>query len=151
MHVVDLHTVQVMDIESALDPTRRLRVAFPISSASGAAASATVYFEVEPGDHVGVHTDSAEELLVILEGTAEALVGEEVARAEAGHVVVVPAMVRHDLTNVGDGVLRVLGTFGSSTVLATFEEALAPEGPQLFVMGAPMLIALPLAPAPAPA
>jgi quercetin dioxygenase-like cupin family protein len=151
MHVVDLHTVQAMDIESALDPTRRLRVAFPISSASGAAASAAVYFEVEPGDHVGVHTDSAEELLVVLEGTAEALVGDEVAQAETGQVVVVPAMVRHDLTNVGDGVLRVLGTFGGSTVVATFEEPLAPEGPQVFVIGAPMPIVMPLPAASVPA
>jgi hypothetical protein len=56
--------------------------------------------------------------------------------------------VRHDLTNVGDGVLRVLGTFSSSTVVAAFEEALAPGGPQLFVIGAPMPVALPLSPAP---
>src|SRR5438477_7644564 len=101
MHVVDLHAVETMDIESALDPTRRVRVAFPISSAAGTASSASVYFEVEPGDHVGVHTDSAEEFLVILEGEAEALVGDELGRAGAGQIVVVPAMVRHDLTNVG--------------------------------------------------
>jgi quercetin dioxygenase-like cupin family protein len=148
MHVVDLRTVETMDIESALDPTRRVRVAFPISSAAGAASSASVYFEVDPGDHVGVHTDSAEELLIILAGAAEAVVGDEVARADVGDVVVVPAMVRHDLTNVGDGVLRVLGTFSSSTVVAAFEEALAPGGPQLFVIGAPMPVALPLSPAP---
>jgi quercetin dioxygenase-like cupin family protein len=148
MHVVDLRTIETMDIESALDPARRVRVAFPISSASGTASSASVYFEVDPGDHVGVHTDSAEELLIILEGAAEALVGDELGRAEAGQVVVVPAMVRHDLTNVGDGVLRVLGTFSSSTVVATFEEPLAPDGPQVFVIGAPMPIVMPLAAAP---
>jgi quercetin dioxygenase-like cupin family protein len=145
MHAVDLNTVEMMDIESALDPTRRLRVAFPISSATGAVASASVYFELEPGCHVGVHTDSSEEFLIVLEGTAEGLVGDEVARAETGQIVVVPAMVRHDMTNVGDGILRVLGTFAGSTVVATFEEPLAPEGPQLFVIGAPMPIVLPLA------
>lgn len=145
MQAVDLNAVETMDLESALDPARRLKVAFPISSATGTAASATVYFELEPGAHVGVHTDSAEEFLIVLEGTAEGLVGEEVARAEAGHVVVVPAMVRHDMTNVGDGILRVLGTFASSTVVSTFEEAIAPGGPQVFVIGAPMPVMLPLA------
>ena len=144
MHVIDLNAVQTIDIESALDPSRRVRVAFPISSATGTASSATVYFEVEPGDHVGVHVDSAEEFLVILEGSAEALVGDELGRAEAGQVVVVPSMVRHDLANVGDGVLRVLGTFSSSTVVSTFEEPIAPGGPQVFVIGAPMPILLPL-------
>jgi mannose-6-phosphate isomerase-like protein (cupin superfamily) len=148
MHTVDLNAIDLMDIESALDPTRRIRVAFPISSATGAAASASVFFELDPGCHLGVHTDSSEELLVILEGTGEGLVGDEVAAVEAGQVVVVPAMVRHDITNIGDGVLRVLGTFAGSTVVATFEEPLAPDGPQVFVIGGPMPIVLPLEPVP---
>ena len=149
MLAVDLSSIQTIDVESAIDPTRRVRVAFPLSSSAGTAASACVYFELEPGCHVGVHTDSAEELLIVLEGVAEGLVGEESARAEAGQVVVVPASVRHDMTNVGDGVLRVLGTFASSTVVATFEEPVAPDGPQVFVIGAPMPIVLPLAGVPA--
>jgi hypothetical protein len=56
----------------------------------------------------------------------------------------VPPMVRHDVTNTGEGILRVLGTFAGSTVVSTFEEALAPGGPQVFVIGGPVLIALPL-------
>jgi quercetin dioxygenase-like cupin family protein len=144
MQAIDLRSVETMDVTSALDPARQVRVAFPISSATGTAASAAVYFELDPGMHVGVHSDSAEECLVVLEGTAEGLVGDEVARLETGQVVVVPAMVRHDLTNVGDGVLRVLGTFAGSTVVATFEEPVAPGGPQVFVIGGPMPIVLPL-------
>jgi quercetin dioxygenase-like cupin family protein len=149
MQTVDLQNVETMEIQSALDPARRVRVAFPISSTSGTAASASVYFELEPGAHVGVHTDSAEEFLIVLEGSGEGLLGEEVARVEAGQIVVVPAMVRHDMTNVGTGPLRVLGTFASSTVVATFEEPLEPDGAQVFVIGAPMPIMLPLAAAPA--
>jgi quercetin dioxygenase-like cupin family protein len=151
MEALDPRTLDLMDIASALDPARRVRVAFPHSSASGTAASASVYFELEPGCHLGVHTDSAEEFLVVLEGTGDGLVGEETARVEAGQVVLVPAMVRHDMTNVGSGLLRVLGTFASATVVATFEQPLAPEGPQVFVIGAPMPVALPLAGVGAPA
>lgn len=149
MQAVDLRDIELMEVESALDPSRRVRVAFPISSATGTAASACVYFELEPGAHVGVHTDSAEEFLIVLEGTGEGLLGDETARVEAGQVVVVPAMARHDMTNVGDGPLRVLGTFAGSTVVATFEEPVAPGGPQVFVIGGPMPIGLPLAATPA--
>lgn len=131
-------------VASAIDPTRRVRAAFPISSATGAAASAGVYFELEPGAHLGVHTDSSEELLIVLEGSGEGVVGDERARVEPGTVVVVPAMVPHDMVNTGDGPLRVLGTFAGSTVVATFEEPLATGGPQVFVIGGPMPIVLPL-------
>ena len=93
---------------TARDTARRVRVAFPISSATGTAASASVYFELEPGAHVGIHTDSSEEFLVVIEGSGEALLGDEVTRVEAGQVVVVPAMVRHDITNVGDRDMIVL-------------------------------------------
>jgi quercetin dioxygenase-like cupin family protein len=149
VHVVDLQAIETMEFESALDPARRVRVAFPFSSATGTAASASVYFELDPGAHVGVHTDSAEELLVVLEGLGEGLIGDEVAPVRAGQVVVVPPMVRHDVTNIGTGPLRVLGTFAGSTVVSTFEEPLAPDGPQVFVIGGPIPIMLPLAAAPA--
>jgi mannose-6-phosphate isomerase-like protein (cupin superfamily) len=144
MQSVNLGQVDLMEIESALDPSRRLRVAFPIHSATGAAASASVYFEMEPGTHAGVHTDTAEEFLVVLEGRGEALLGDEVAPVEQGDLLLVPPMLRHDVRNTGDGLLRVLGTFASSTVIATFEEAVAPGGPQVFVIGGPMPIVLPL-------
>jgi hypothetical protein len=38
----------------------------------------------------------------------------------------------------------VFGTFTSSTVVATFEEPMGPDGPQVFVIGGPTLIAVPL-------
>lgn len=145
----DLNTIELMRIESPQDPTRRVDVAFPTSSSTGLAASASVYFELEPGAHVGVHTDTSEEQLVILDGRGEGLVGDEVAQVHAGLLVVVPAMVRHDLTNTGDGPLRVLGTFAGPTNVATFEEPLGEGGPQVFVIGGPMPIMLPLEPAPA--
>lgn len=144
MQALDLGSVELMDIRSELDPTRRVRVAFPMSSATGTAASASVLFEVAPGGHVGVHTDSAEEFLVILEGSGVGLVGEDTAPVRAGQLILVPPMVRHDVTNTGDGPLRVLGTFAGSTVVSTFEEPLSPGGPQVFVIGAPVPVMLPL-------
>lgn len=144
MYTLDLDSLELRDVVSELEPDRRPRVAFPHHSAVGNASTATVYFELEPGSRVGAHTDSAEELLLILEGEAEATVGQEQARAGAGTLLTVPAMEPHDVRNVGTGVLRVLGFFSASTVVATFEEALSPGGPQVFVIGAPVPVMVPL-------
>ncbi len=144
MQAINLNSIETIDVQSELDPASRVRVGFPISSATGTAASASVYFELDPGAHLAVHTDSAEEFLIILEGEGEGLVGEETAPVKAGDVVVVPAMVRHGMTNTGTGVLRVFGTFAGSTNIGTFEQPFAEGGPQVFVIGGPMPIALPL-------
>ena len=66
------------------DPTVRVRADFPLSAARGSQHSAVVYFELEPGCRLGRHTDSAEEVLLILQGTVEVTVGEETGRASAG-------------------------------------------------------------------
>ena len=144
MQKLDLNSLQLMDVESALDPTRRVRVGFPHHSQVGNASTATVYFELEPGMHVGLHRDSSEELLLILEGDGEATIGEETAVAQEGAILTVPAMEPHDIRNVGAGTLRVLGFFSAPTLVATFDEPVAPGGPQVFVIGAPIEIAAPL-------
>ena len=144
MHQVDLNSFPLMDVESAIDPSRRVRVGFPHHSQVGNASTATVYFELEPGMHVGMHQDSSEELLLILEGEGEATVGDESAVALTGAILTVPAMEPHDIRNVGAGTLRVLGFFSAPTLIATFEEPVAPGGPQVFAIGAPIEIAAPL-------
>jgi quercetin dioxygenase-like cupin family protein len=121
-----------------------LRVSFPVHSAIGTASTASVLFELDPGAELPAHTDSAEELLIVVNGTAEARIGDEVGRLERHQVGLVPPMAPHGLRNVGDDVLRVLGTFSASTVVSTFEEPFEPGAPQVFVIGGPMPIALPL-------
>jgi quercetin dioxygenase-like cupin family protein len=135
MYTVDLDKFELMPAAPGL------RASFPLHSATGTASTATVLFELEPGAELGTHTDSAEELLIILAGAAEARIGDEVGRLEQNHVALVPAMAPHGLRNIGSETLRVLGTFSSSTVVSTFEEAFEPGGPQLFVIGAPMQVA----------
>ena len=75
-----------------------------------------------------MHTDSAEELLIIVQGTAEARVGEEVGRIGAHDMALVPPMAPHGLRN-GDDVLRVLGTLSASTVVSTFERPFSRAAP----------------------
>lgn len=142
--IVDLQELDLTSMESELDPARRVSVTFPFSSATGTAASCAVYFELAPGTHAGVHTDSSEEFIVVLEGEGLVLVGEETTPVREGQVALVPAMVRHDVTNTGTGSMRILGTFAGSTSVATFDEDLVPGGPRVFVIGAPAHIAVPL-------
>jgi len=130
------------DLDQELPPMGPgLRVSFPLHSATGTASTATVLFELDPGAELPVHTDSAEELLIVVQGTGEARVGDDVARITKHDVALVPPMAPHGLRNIGDDVLRILGTFSSSTVVSTFEQPLEPGGPQVFVIGSPVPVA----------
>jgi quercetin dioxygenase-like cupin family protein len=84
-----------------------------------------------------VHGDSAEELLLGLEGEVEPSIGDDRGPLRAGEVAVVPATAPHGLRNLGDRPARVLGFFGGSTNVATFADA-------VFVVGGPRPIVVPL-------
>jgi quercetin dioxygenase-like cupin family protein len=129
-----------VDLNAAELPDRGpgLRAAFPISSAEGTAALAIVWMELDPGGMLSEHTDSAEELLFVVEGEVEASVGSEQGTLGAGEAAVVPALVPHGLRNVSGKTARVLGVFASSTNIAVFTEPHGPAGEQVFVIGAPM-------------
>lgn len=136
---VDLESVELQPIFEGL------RAAFPITSADGTAGIAAVWMEVAPGGSLPEHTDSAEELLLVLDGEVEATVGGEHATLHASEVAIVPALAPHGLRNVSDRPARVLGVFASSTNIAVFAEPQGPAGLQVFAIGAPFPIAMPLA------
>jgi quercetin dioxygenase-like cupin family protein len=121
------------------DPTMRVGFNFPFYVGTGTKNTAVVYFELEPGHRLGTHTDSAEEILLILEGTAEATVGDEQGRVSAGEMAVVPAMVPHALRNVGDETLRVVGFFSSNVIVSTFDRPMMPISRR--VVGTPPVLA----------
>jgi mannose-6-phosphate isomerase-like protein (cupin superfamily) len=144
MLIVNLDRVELQDNTTA---GGSIRVAFPFHSAEGTGSTAAVLFELEPGAVLASHRDSAEEVLHILEGEAEAQIGDERGLLAADELAVVPAMAPHSLRNVGETPLRVLGVFSSSTLVATFGEPMAPDGPQVMIVGAPVPIATALEPA----
>ena len=121
------------------DPTMRVRFNFPFYVGSGTKNTAVVYFELEPGHRLGTHTDSAEEVLLILAGTAEVSLGDESGRVSAGDMALVPAMVPHALRNVGDETVRVVGFFSSNVVASTFDQPIMPLGQR--VVGTPPVLA----------
>jgi quercetin dioxygenase-like cupin family protein len=143
MYTLDIAALEAQEMGGGLSVT------FPFSSATGTADTAAVYLVFEPGGALPEHTDSAEEWLLVLEGTVEATVGDETGILEAGQLALVPAIAPHSARNLGEGPARILGFFGASTNVAHFSDELAP-GVKTLVVGAQPGVALPL-PAPEPA
>jgi mannose-6-phosphate isomerase-like protein (cupin superfamily) len=136
MFAIQCDELELLEAWSDVDPELRGRFDFPISFETGAASTSVVYFEVAPGEHCGRHKHSAEEVLLILEGNAEAEVGDERGPASRGGLVLVPAMVGHDVRNIGSETLRVVGFFSSAAVVTDIEERLEPMGTKMLVIGA---------------
>jgi quercetin dioxygenase-like cupin family protein len=109
-----------------------VRAGFPISSGTGTQSTAVVYFELEPGEHLGTHTDSAEEILHIVSGSGEATIGDDQVPVRAGTLAVVPALAPHSVKNTGEETLRVVGFFSSSTVLSVFDDPMEPFATRYF-------------------
>ena len=120
------------------DPKARVHVNFPLNRQAGSEDSAVVYFEVAPGERLARHTDSAEEVLYIVAGTAEAEVGDERGVVHAGDLAVIPAMVPHGLRNVGDETVKVVGFFSEAAIYSEFEEPLQPIGKAVLPEMAPI-------------
>ena len=130
--------LELMEVSYEDDPTMRANVNFPFYVGTGTRNTAVVYFELEPGCRLGSHTDSAEEILLVLDGTAEVSLGDEQGHISAGEMAVVPAMVPHGLRNVGDETVRVVGFFSSNVVVATFDQPMMPFGQR--VVGTPPVL-----------
>jgi quercetin dioxygenase-like cupin family protein len=132
MQAVRIDELELFEGWSQSDAGMRVRAGFPISSGTGTKSTALVYFELAPGEHLGSHTDSAEEVLLVVSGSGEATIGEEQAAVQTGTLAVVPALVPHSVKNTGKETLRVVGFFSSSTVLSIFDEPMEPFGTRYF-------------------
>ena len=76
-----------------------------------------------------LHVHEADELIVVLEGTLEVRLGEEVQRVGPDHTLVIPPNMPHAFTNVGPGPVRTIGFFPVSEPFAhtTYLEGEPPE------------------------
>jgi quercetin dioxygenase-like cupin family protein len=141
MLTVNTTTLDLFECWLGSDPDHtRVRVNFPLNRAAGTQGGAVVYFEVRPGERLGRHTDSPEEILYIVQGTAEAEVGDERGIVRAGELALIPAMVPHGLRNIGDETVKVVGFFSEPDVTSSFEEPVQPMG-QAVMEQAPIPVA----------
>ncbi len=128
MKLADLNHLELGDAWYENDPAMRVTVNFPFYAATGNESTAVVYFEIEPGHYLGTHTDSAEEILLILAGTVEVTLRDERGQASAGQAALIPALVPHGVRNTGTEMARCVGFFSSAIVESIFEQPLMPFG-----------------------
>jgi quercetin dioxygenase-like cupin family protein len=127
MTIVNLNQIELNEFIGKEDEKQHCKATFPLFGAHGTQDLATVYFELAPGDNLGMHTDSAEELLVILEGELTASIGKEYSQVAKRDIALVPKMVPHDIRNTGSTTAKVLGVFGgANNIVATFEKEWLP-------------------------
>ncbi|HEX8052170.1 MAG TPA: cupin domain-containing protein [Thermoleophilaceae bacterium] len=110
------------------DPAARWRSSAGHGPGEGAKASGSSVLEVDAGCRLPRHTDSAEETIVVVSGTASVTVGEEVAEVSAGGVALVPECVPHDVRNAGDETLRFVAVYAGTEVTTTYEDDVRPDG-----------------------
>lgn len=122
----NLNSLQLLECWFENDPTTKQRAAFPLYKSTGTKGLSVVYFEIETGNSLGTHTDSAEEIILVLEGKAEAIVDGEEGQLTKGEMALIPEMVPHNIRNIGSETLKVIGFFSSPNVESTFVETLMP-------------------------
>jgi quercetin dioxygenase-like cupin family protein len=126
--------LDLQELSSTTDDSLNCRFAFPFYAATGTTDSAVVYFEIEPGKRLGVHHDSAEEIVLVLEGTGEATIGDERGTVSKGDMAVIPAWAPHGFVNTGDSTLKVVGFFSGATLIHRFPEPVIPGEEMAFIV-----------------
>ena len=132
-----LNELEVAEVWAEEDSEIRFKLAAAISAESGTSSTQLIYFTVEPGETVGRHAHSAEETMLVLEGTVEQSIGEERQKLSAGEVSFKPAGMIHEERNVGSETLRCVAFFSSAAILHTWEVPLMPLGSRGFVTPPP--------------
>jgi quercetin dioxygenase-like cupin family protein len=128
MHTADLNKLEMIEAWYEQDPAMRISFTFPFYAATGNESSSVVYFEIEPGHYLGTHTDSAEEIVLVLSGTVEASLGDKTGLLSAGQAVLIPAMVPHGIRNIGDETARCVGFFAAAILVSNFDQPMMPLG-----------------------
>ena len=72
-----------------------------------------------PGTAIPLHTHNVEESVLVLEGEAAAVVGQDSLELEAGDATWVPARVPHRFANRGQGPMRIYWVYGGREVTRT--------------------------------
>jgi quercetin dioxygenase-like cupin family protein len=138
---IDTTAMALMEGQFSNDPSVHFRANFALHGGNGSERAAVVIIELQPGEALGEHTDSPEEILLVLDGEVEFRVGNETSPAGRGTLAVVPPMAPHSIRNTGATTARVAGFFPSPMVVATFVEPIQPLGERVLVLGQPAAVA----------
>lgn len=76
----------------------------------------------EPGLGAPMHLHAVEEVLEVIEGTAEITLRDESRIVTANQSVLIPAGARHGFRNVGTGTLHVRATLAAAIFEASYDD-----------------------------
>jgi quercetin dioxygenase-like cupin family protein len=83
--------------------------------------------QIARGDRIPLHTHDVDEAVTILDGTADARLGDETRRVGPGTVIFIPAGVPHGTANAGDQPLQIHAVFPATSIeIAMLERNPAP-------------------------
>ena len=121
-------------------PARRLTQ----NLAGGAAPIQPTHFSMgnvtlDPrGGQVPWHNQEQEEVYFIIEGTGEMCLGEERRTVSGGQMVYIPPGVFHQLTNIGETLLRMIYCYGPAGDVAHWRQELAGTLPRAGIEAPPL-------------
>ena len=81
---------------------------------------------IEPGGETPIHYHDCEEVVVVMQGSGQLTIGEEITEFSSNHTLIIAPEVVHQLINSGNEEIFLLATF-SSTPANVF----TPEGEKL--------------------
>ena len=97
------------------------------------------YVTLEPrGGQVPWHNQDQQEVYFVVEGTGEMCLGSERTTLGAGQAVAIPPGVYHQITNVGEGPLRVMYCYGPAGDVAHWRQELDGTLPRAGVDAPPL-------------
>jgi quercetin dioxygenase-like cupin family protein len=126
VHLIATNDLPRAKLHGEDDDTIRWQGAFATYGGGGATQSTTIVFEIEPGNHLGWHTDQTEETQYIVAGSGELQTDDGTYPVGPGSVFVLPTNVRHDLVNTGNETMRAVAFFASPMFTQYFDSVMQP-------------------------
>ena len=133
--VIASEKLERLHVQGSQDKTVKWAGAFATCGGKHAVQSSTIVYEIEPGGHLGWHTDATEETQYIIAGTGELRMEDGTHMVGPGSVFALPANVRHDLANTGKDTLRAVAFFAAAMFTQNFDEVMMP--PKTHILGTP--------------
>jgi quercetin dioxygenase-like cupin family protein len=126
MNTIELQKLDLIEAWSKADPNERVRFTFAINGETGPQQCSVAYAELEPGSAIPRHSDSANELILVVEGTVESEIGGRIGTYGPGTLLEIPPHVKHRTENSGNSTARLVLYFDSPANEVTFDDPLMP-------------------------
>ncbi len=105
------------------EPFRNFKMKAIATKDTGAAALTVNEVTIEPGGGIQLHIHPThEECFMVVEGTIEARLGDEVRSVPAGNTILAPAGVKHNLVNKSNRPAKVITIFPTTSPQRQFLE-----------------------------